>query len=479
MAYTALKNELEQLLKEDLSNRSSLQEMRRNVFLSSETAGKREKELQEKESLIASLHSRIEKESATLQTKDERIAELENELELLRVKNKEYSDKLSADAGLWDEVNKLTVENNHFATKIRDLILHIDGQNEKEERLSRELTQSASQVKSLNAEKEKLKQELEKITQQKLFAGDEQEKIAEENAMLKQKNELMEMQLNDAKFLIHSQNANLESAERSLQNLKQEFNQAIDELYKEKALIVNDNATLVADHDLAHYDNELLKGEIESLKVSFEEFSVNKHKEIEALGEEKGKLGAELEMLKSELTAFTGKEEILQASFHEERETLNQEIEKLNSSFMALISESRQKTETLEFEKNNLLIQLEDLNRQLLEHREAKAGSSEKENEEFISKLFKQIDALNDEKLQLTSQREEMEEQAGVLQQRLADLGQVIENQSSEIKNLEDRNKQIKLAQALVLSSKDKTATKLKINELVREIDKCIALLSV
>ncbi|MFL5752167.1 MAG: hypothetical protein ACJ76F_02075 [Bacteroidia bacterium] len=376
-------------------------------------------------------------------------------------------------------MNKLTVENNHFAVKIRDLILHIDSQNEKEEKLNKELMQRNSHIKSLTAEKEKLKQEMEKLTQQKLFSGEEQEKICEENSLLKEKNQLIESQLSEAKFLINAQNISIGNTEQSLSGLKHEFEEAIEELSREKALIVNDNANLVADHDLVHYDNELLRNDISLLKSSFEEFSAIKHSETEAYFAEKDQLCSEIEMLKTELDVFTLKGENSGTDLEKEIETLNLEIENLNHSLWQVLAETKQRTATLEFEKSNLLLQVEELNKLILEKGETKNPVSEKENEEFIDKLFKQIDLLNDEKLQLSNQKEEVEEQVGILQQKLADLSQVIESQTGEIKSLEDRNKQVKLAQALVVSSKDKTATKLKINELVREIDKCIALLSV
>jgi chromosome segregation ATPase len=388
------------------------------------------------------------------------------------------NEKLKADSGLWDEVNKLTVENNHFASKIRDLILHIDSQNEKEEKLNKDLIQRSAQVKSLQGEKEKLNAELEKLTQQKLFSGGEQEKIKEENAFRSEKLELLENQLSEAKFLISSQNISLGNTEQFLLKLRSEYEETLDELFREKALIINDNAMLVADHDLVHYDNELLKGEIQLLKISMDELSVNQFQEKEAFRNEKKDLDVEMTKLKTEIETISGTGRN-SADLEKQIEGLNLEIENLNESLQHSIAESRQKIDRLDHEKNNLIIEIENLNRQVLEKEEAKPIVSEQENEAFIDKLFKQIDALNDEKQVLSGEKDEMEEQVGILQLKLVDLSQVIESQTGEIKNLEDRNKQVKLAQALVVSSKDKTATKLKINELVREIDKCIALLSV
>jgi hypothetical protein len=57
------------------------------------------------------------------------------------------------------------------------------------------------------------------------------------------------------------------------------------------------------------------------------------------------------------------------------------------------------------------------------------------------------------------------------------ELLKIIESQETSIKSLEEKNKILKFTKVLE-KGKDKTDTKLKINELVREIDKCLALLN-
>jgi hypothetical protein len=57
------------------------------------------------------------------------------------------------------------------------------------------------------------------------------------------------------------------------------------------------------------------------------------------------------------------------------------------------------------------------------------------------------------------------------------DLLKIIESQETSIKSLVEKNKILKFTKVLE-KGKDKTDTKLKINELVREIDKCLALLN-
>jgi len=57
-----------------------------------------------------------------------------------------------------------------------------------------------------------------------------------------------------------------------------------------------------------------------------------------------------------------------------------------------------------------------------------------------------------------------------------AELRKALEDQKSEINKLEEKNKIIKLAKTL--SENNSTELKYKINELMREIDKSIALLN-
>jgi hypothetical protein len=63
------------------------------------------------------------------------------------------------------------------------------------------------------------------------------------------------------------------------------------------------------------------------------------------------------------------------------------------------------------------------------------------------------------------------------LKQEVLELKNIVENQKVVIKELEEKIKILKVAKTLE-RGKDTYQTKVKINELVREIDKCIALLN-
>ncbi len=76
---------------------------------------------------------------------------------------------------------------------------------------------------------------------------------------------------------------------------------------------------------------------------------------------------------------------------------------------------------------------------------------------------------------ELVKRHSEVKRKNAVLEAELAELRKTVDSQKEAIKNLEEKNKIIKLAKSLADSNPDTAAMKYKINELVREIDKCIA----
>ena len=57
-------------------------------------------------------------------------------------------------------------------------------------------------------------------------------------------------------------------------------------------------------------------------------------------------------------------------------------------------------------------------------------------------------------------------------------LIQTIDQQKKAIKDLEEKGKVLKLSKSLTNNNENTTELKLKINELIREVDKCISLLN-
>ena len=87
---------------------------------------------------------------------------------------------------------------------------------------------------------------------------------------------------------------------------------------------------------------------------------------------------------------------------------------------------------------------------------------------EVISSLEKKVK-------ELVKRHAELKRRNTALETELTELRKTVDSQKEAIISLEEKNKIIKLAKSLADSNPDTAAMKYKINELVREIDKCIA----
>lgn len=91
---------------------------------------------------------------------------------------------------------------------------------------------------------------------------------------------------------------------------------------------------------------------------------------------------------------------------------------------------------------------------------------------EEVSKI---ISLLEKRVKELVKSHSELKRKNHALSDELSELRKINDSQKETIKNLEERNKIIKLAKSLTESDANSAEIKYKINELVREIDKCIA----
>lgn len=78
----------------------------------------------------------------------------------------------------------------------------------------------------------------------------------------------------------------------------------------------------------------------------------------------------------------------------------------------------------------------------------------------------------------LLEENRQLKDENVQLNQRVLEMEKTMELQKNTIGELTERNKMIKLAKNLSLSGSDSFDVKIKINELVREIDRCIDLLN-
>jgi len=89
---------------------------------------------------------------------------------------------------------------------------------------------------------------------------------------------------------------------------------------------------------------------------------------------------------------------------------------------------------------------------------------------EKLAEVTRQIELMGDRLTELTSENEELKTQ-------LASSLQQLKHKESQLDELGEKQKLIMLAKSLP-SDEGRKDVKLKINDMVREIDKCIALLN-
>jgi len=88
------------------------------------------------------------------------------------------------------------------------------------------------------------------------------------------------------------------------------------------------------------------------------------------------------------------------------------------------------------------------------------------------------LNSVKEKVYMLMSNNSSLKEQNIQLETKVSELKNTLEQQKSEIENFNKKVKMLKMAKSLGGDSEKNTEMKLKINELVREIDKCISLLN-
>ena len=91
--------------------------------------------------------------------------------------------------------------------------------------------------------------------------------------------------------------------------------------------------------------------------------------------------------------------------------------------------------------------------------------------ENFINKIEKKIALLIEKYASIKDEKI-------ILEKKNNELFVELEQKAKQIKNLEDKIKIMKISKSVDSSREDVHKTKHKINEYVREIDKCLALLN-
>ncbi len=95
-----------------------------------------------------------------------------------------------------------------------------------------------------------------------------------------------------------------------------------------------------------------------------------------------------------------------------------------------------------------------------------------------MSKLFEIVNGLEAKISKLIKRQAALQEEHAKLVQMNRELHQELDERQQRIEDLESKYESLRVARTMVGSKEDKHVTKLKINALIREIDRCIVELS-
>lgn len=86
--------------------------------------------------------------------------------------------------------------------------------------------------------------------------------------------------------------------------------------------------------------------------------------------------------------------------------------------------------------------------------------------------------SLKDKLVKIKASQDSLKKENQMLKERSTSLSRELGDLQVKFQELKKENERLKLAKTLVSKTSDKAEMKYKVNEMVREIDKCIALLN-
>ena len=97
---------------------------------------------------------------------------------------------------------------------------------------------------------------------------------------------------------------------------------------------------------------------------------------------------------------------------------------------------------------------------------------------EVMQELNHVVDSIENRVVELIGQLKELRVENIELKKKNEELSILLETQKKRNSDLEEQNKVAKIAKSVTLSDDDRKMQRKRLNEMVREIDKCIALIN-
>jgi chromosome segregation ATPase len=403
---------------------------------------------------LGTLTSRIEELQAEMRNEQEKSANLALEMEALK-----HNALLTTDEKISELNNQIFQLNQAHSEYVGELQLQVDN-------LSSELQNVTSLFESstnaLGASELSLEQRNEQLVRAEAMT------ISLQNLLTIKENEFEIVKLE----LQSDFDALIASKEVEFQKLLVENTNIISEIEDAYTKI----ETLEAEH-------ELLKAEVEegktrsSARVEELKETLNaKNYEITNLEANNAALGQEIILLKREILALQENMQNAQSA-EGELNSLKQNFELADSEKQHLLTELCALQETVA-SLNSEITALNEKNAGYENEIEAlKADTKAADQEIFIGRLYKEIESLSEQRLALLDEKEQMAGQLIRMNEVVGTISQQIETERIDVTSLNNHRKNVILATNSE-ENEGNSSMKKQINELVREIDKCIALLS-
>ena len=415
-----------------------------------------------------------ENEQCLIESHQQSLAEIilnsENTIENLKSEYElKLSDALSNSSNdhskLTDDLSLLVTENEHFKEKIKEMVYHIDNQNAQIEKFTIDLAFKT----------EELVNKIEAFDALELEFSNYK---VEQSTDFDQQHEALNSKLTNLESSLNSKNAELIHLSEllSIKN-ESEFQttQALDSQKIEFEKLLAENTVLISEIDavadtLETTEEELtiLKTELFSLQTNSElkanelkEVLSSKNFEITNLSANNSALETEIQFLKSELEAKNNELISIQSNVD-----INSQVESEVSVLQASKNELENHVNQFQFtiaKLNNQIFQLSNV-------------VSLKDSE--LDQLKQVNNKLADDSIHLLNEQEDLSNQLLKMHETISGLSHQVEFQDVNISELDNHRKNVILANGSSNENSEKTIMKKQINELVREIDKCIALLS-
>lgn len=403
---------------------------------------------------------------------NEELQNLQNELKS-NVDALERNEQLNQSKTV--EINNLSVELNGLKEElVNEVGRYAELKSDFEIFKQNSSLSDSDKVVEMNAQIERLNLE---VTNMGLVFQDATNQLAEAESRIESKNS--ELSVLQARLVeLESQHTNVEG---DFETFKSEFQLTIQEELHARDLeyqkLLSENTILINEIEQSANKQEALEGELSLIKdeqeqmrlqglaksEDFKESLALKQTEIESLQENLSRMISEHQELRLENQLLSDKLQQNSTILQSENQTLLSQITELKHMVSGLelkLSEANAKTEALEKELQQL-----------------SAGQSQQEQDAFVDRLFKQIDLLNDQRLALLDEKEQMAGQLLKMNEAIGSISQQVDNESIDVRGLNNHRKNVILA-GNSSQNEDVSGMKVQINNLVREIDKCIALLS-